>query len=111
MKNITILSLLMFLLLHSTTFADTLKKGIILETKQTLNIRQTPPEQKWLFVKNPGKAIGSIAPGKKVIIKSLKTIKSAFGKDVWVEITEQNTDQPKSGWVYYGSEKETENFK
>lgn len=90
-----------------------IKPGMELETSKTVKLRASPPEQKWIFfVEKPGKETAKIEKGKVVAVEAIKNIKRPLSKDIWLKVkTKETAGSTKSGWVYYGSDKEVSNFK
>ncbi len=119
-KSITLctlvsLSLLFFVASTITLRAEedfSVQKGMELETSQSVKLRALPPEQKWIFfIEKPGEETGKIEKGEKVEVEAVKNVKRPLSEDVWLKVkTRETNGMEKSGWVYYGSNKETSNF-
>jgi len=108
------LSLIVYVSVSHAEGINILSEGAELETTQNVKVRSTPPEQKWfVFIKKPGKTTGSLPVGEKIKIKEVKTVSSPLSKDVWIKVlSEKNIKgESLSGWVYFGDEKMSKNFK
>lgn len=116
-KNIFLLSLsigLFFILTDVENLKaeeSQFKEGMTLKTSQPVILRELPPNQKYfLFVDAPGEKIGKIQKGKQVEVEGVKKVDRPLSKDIWIKVKTIDESNTKTGWVYYGKEKEAINF-
>ncbi len=88
---------------------DAVKKGAVLESDKTVIVREKPPKQEALiFVGSPGRQTDLIQPGEKVTVEEVDRIKVPMDEHIWLKVKK---DSGRSGWVYYGNQERSENFK
>lgn len=84
------------------------EKGTLVETRQSVKVRETPPSQKLLFITSPGKEISNLKEREKIQVQEVKEINTPFGNDIWIK---GKTDSGETGWVFYGGKNKPANFK
>lgn len=78
-------------------------------TKGAIKLRATPASKGFLFIKDPGKEVGTVPNGAKVLLTEKQVIETAFSKTIWVKV--RLVDSDTAGWAYWGkSEEESVNF-
>lgn len=108
------LPVLILIVIYAVTAYGAVSVGTKLRAKQEISLRVSPPEQSLkVLVTNPGELIGKIRNGEIVTVNKVTTLNMLLKKDIWIKVTLDRGDEqnkPISGWAYYGTESESENF-
>jgi hypothetical protein len=88
---------------------NVVESGATLKAEQQVKLRAFPPSQQFLFfVGSPGGEKGDVKRGDTVRVESVSRVKVPTGEDVWTKV---KTENGATGWVYYGRDKDSTNFK
>ena len=99
-------SLIIMVSLCGAAIAQQVNETVI--AKQGVQLYATPPSG---FPIKPGSPLFVANPGQKFRIFEVKQYKAVFYTDVWINILELDSPNPRAGWAYWGqSGKDSENF-